>query len=1122
MGVKQSKFSFLPWLRQGISAKISQPETFGEISDPVQTRATVPFTLAIDAVPNGGSAYSESVAEIVQNIEIFGPGEVIGINPEAIVNTDPRPNITDYAPNTLPYIEFYEEDFPWRYTPAHETDSKLRPWLILLVLEMSEFKKVRLPDAPLPSITHGDDKEIPFPDESQTWAWAHVHINKTLDKTPELNSFGKVLFDVVENDDPNLASSRIISPRYLKENTKYQAFLIPAFEQGRLAGLGAEHDRIIAEDVRKSSWSGHAIDEFTNQWPYYYEWSFHTAERLDFESLVRSIDPVVLDDNVGRRPMDCNDAGYLISYEGSENLPGIDDQGILELEGALQSPVATIPGNKPRLLGVDDQVKKDFLSQLKDFLNLNTDLKNDHLTDNFYESAINDIFPDDIPDGTSSEDYEDDPIVLPPLYGQWHASKERIEYDIEAPSPTNEVLDKDIEWFDMANLDPRHRTAAGLGTQVVQKNQENYMDRAWEQVGDVLNAIRKLRRGELSLEASRKLYLKHLWRLNGIQFTSITSAIHAKLIPEFASETIAVQVSKNITSPVFGHQIFSKVARPNGPVFRRLGISATNNQVTNTIVNDFSGLASEPNVAQYGGTAFDRVAVGDAIGGLISETGGLMMEGGIFSGNNWQGLDLDKVTNIINIGGFNIGPVISPRSMEEEENPLSNYFKDNRNWNPNATSADNGAYSDPVVEDPEVPNSEVFDFYKSQITPCIDPEKVITSKVWSGISITQKAPEIELQSIPRSTQIGTRGIEVVEASKPEEIRGVLAYPEFPDPMYKALKDLSETYFLPGIDRIPENSFSILATNQRFIEAFMLGINHEMSRELLWREYPTDQKGSYFRKFWENISSEPNANPFDINEITSWKKFFPTNQLKALGCNHPDGNKAVNRLVFTIRGELLKKFPNTVIYLQKGYIVHKKEDGVAQYFRRTIDPREFPVENGFTITPVPNSDPDKARKTYLHPVFQAKADPDITFLGFNITPDEALGDLSVNDPGYFIVIKERPGEPRFGFDIQNDEAKHPSMANEDDPDDRFTWNDGNWKFVGLDEAKNYIKINQGAYAAGDGVVAQISNAEDEKLVWGKNAAHMAGILYQLPFMIAIHADVMISEELEEQHQEISNC
>jgi len=41
----------------------------------------------------------------------------------------------------------------------------------------------------------------------------------------------------------------------------------------------------------------------------------------------------------------------------------------------------------------------------------------------------------------------------------------------------------------------------------------------------------------------------------------------------------------------------------------------------------------------------------------------------------------------------------------------------------------------------------------------------------------------------------------------------------------------------------------METNPKFIEALMTGANQEMARELRWRKYPTDQKGSYFRMFW---------------------------------------------------------------------------------------------------------------------------------------------------------------------------------------------------------------------------------------------------------------------------------
>ena len=85
-------------------------------------------------------------------------------------------------------------------------------------------------------------------------------------------------------------------------------------------------------------------------------------------------------------------------------------------------------------------------------------------------------------------------------------------------------------------------------------------------------------------------------------------------------------------------------------------------------------------------------------------------------------------------------------------------------------------------------------------------------------------------------------------------------------------------FLPNINMIAQNSITLMETNQRFIEAYMVGLNHEFARKLLWREYPTDQRGSYFRQFWavgDTIDSEGLSEDalkeklYDIPEIHRW-------------------------------------------------------------------------------------------------------------------------------------------------------------------------------------------------------------------------------------------------------------
>ena len=56
-----------------------------------------------------------------------------------------------------------------------------------------------------------------------------------------------------------------------------------------------------------------------------------------------------------------------------------------------------------------------------------------------------------------------------------------------------------------------------------------------------------------------------------------------------------------------------------------------------------------------------------------------------------------------------------------------------------------------------------------------------------------------------------------------------------------------------------------------------------------------------------------------------------------------------------------------------------------------------------------------------PLYEARVDPDITFFGFDLTVSRARGasgEHPNDEAGWFFVIKERPGEPRFGFDARS--------------------------------------------------------------------------------------------------------
>jgi hypothetical protein len=179
MSTTISTYSFLPWLRQGVANIITSAD-----GDPsVKMRASVHVALTLSGDPVGGGA--ELTQTIAQDIALYGPGDIVGIDSRAIVRTEPRSWITNFESNYLPLIEFYDEDFPWRYTPAVPDNAglHLRPWIALVVLEESEFSEGKnIADRPLPYITVSDTSV--FPPADQLWAWAHVHFNSNLSGGP--------------------------------------------------------------------------------------------------------------------------------------------------------------------------------------------------------------------------------------------------------------------------------------------------------------------------------------------------------------------------------------------------------------------------------------------------------------------------------------------------------------------------------------------------------------------------------------------------------------------------------------------------------------------------------------------------------------------------------------------------------------------------------------------------------------------------------------------------------------------------------------------------------------------------------------------------------------------------
>jgi hypothetical protein len=260
---------------------------------------------------------------------------------------------------------------------------------------------------------------------------------------------------------------------------------------------------------------------------------------------------------------------------------------------------------------------------------------------------------------------------------------------------------------------------------------------------------------------------------------------------------------------------------------------------------------------------------------------------------------------------------------------------------------------------------------------------------------------------------------------------------------------------------------------------MAGLNHEMSRELLWREFPTDQRGTYFRQFWDisdNILQADREKKYDIKAMDSWTA--------NLGDHSPQVRTSPTDspyLVLLIRGELLKKYPNTQVYAQKAKFKNPSNPDTP---RALADPA---VEGNIKV-----------------PVFLAALDPDIYLFGFDLDRDEAKGDSNdASRPGWYFALRERPGQIRFGLDdftpIDPDDPEFPTS-------DPTNWNDLSWEHLVEQPAdlENYHLDASHVFTAGTG-------SENVPLaVWGKNAADMAYILYQNPVLFARHGQEMLPD------------
>jgi hypothetical protein len=222
----------------------------------------------------------------------------------------------------------------------------------------------------------------------------------------------------------------------------------------------------------------------------------------------------------------------------------------------------------------------------------------------------------------------------------------------------------------------------------------------------------------------------------------------------------------------------------------------------------------------------------------------------------------------------------------------------------------------------------------------------------------------------------------------DPLRTIMAAPVFDRPAWQYLRDQAPDLLLPGLRALPQDSVTLAETNPAFAEAFLTGLNHEMARELLWREYPTDQRGSCFRRFWAPGGVD------DITEQHLWTS-------GALG-DHTVA-AADTKVVLVLRGRLLFRYPHTVVY----------------------------------AAPDKAGRPDLSESAVLMPAFRGRMEPDMAFCGFTLDRAQVVA-----GGGWWFILEEQPTAPRFGLDVAAGFGTAAAPLNQ--------WNDLSWGHLATSE------------------------------------------------------------------------
>jgi hypothetical protein len=967
--IRIGEYTFLPWVRFGFAGGLTGPAV-GQLRAQLQ--------VSIDVQDDSGSA----PLNVSKTLAVRGPGDVLDFDLSQIVRRYPAPGTPNAEDTFLAQVEFDRADFPWLFSPYSPQADRVEPWLALIVLEQAHA--FIQPGGPgLPPVVRTQLGQLQPLEDS--WAWAHAQVvGGPADRGPSVS-------DRLTPEYSSVNLSRLICPRRLAPDTAYIACIVPAIDAGVRTGLGQPGGTLGPAWTRL-----HGDDTREIVLPVYDRWIFGTASNGDFGSLAGRLEGVAAPWAVGRRTLDTSRPGA-----GVTDLDPDSAGKVQVVRCALVAPSAA--AKPPDAPGENAAWNADKAQELRTLLNL----------------------PDTV--STNADRISDLPFIGPRIYarfqqgqnsvpanpGEWfpelnllptrrvvaglgtrvvQMDRELLMQAAWAQVGELEAANRDLRRaqfarFVGASLHRRHLSALPVGdlAQITRglQGKVRLAGSALTVFGTVANsavapaalsaAFRRISRPQGPLArytgGGRLAALQHLIATGAVFRDYRRPYIEPDGIETLSPGAVAA-VSPAAASAVLGV--------PEGGALAELSTRAA---TWGALPSTADQLLSDPATWKPAEAVFDLGAIASerafaaisyflptSITDQPSRAAGLasLLTGIANSRTPLAGTAQAAVANIESAlpaaalpAAGAAGPVLSlalSRFDSFSSRQLGLTLARSRTVTAASLNASLSQFMQGigVISLPFTPPRPALALARDSLLATLHPRETVTALVKARIGVFPAwlAPDWFDDGL---------------------VRPIMAAPVFTRPMYQALDEYDRNWLVPGLSAITQPDFiTLLETNPVFTEAFLAGLSDEMGHELLFRGFPTDQRGTYFHRFW-NADQDELAQ--DLHRFTPTP--LGTHLLASAG-------GATARLVFLVRGELIRRYPDALPFVLRAL---------------ELDPN-----TGHPIFVDPASD-----KTGLGRIlFIDHLSPDILLVGIELTEADLV-------PGrWWFMIAEHPTAPRFGL------------------------------------------------------------------------------------------------------------